>query len=165
MKELIFEFVNQYAMWGILIAACLAAVLQWRMQRQLKKLNRSLGAVTGKIQDYFSIIMEGEGQEEHSPVTSVGSERFTSASGSERLAPASGSGRFTSASGSGRFAPAPGSGRFTSAADVPSGEERYTYREDRMLTREERELLLSQKARQSSEDEEVFNAVIQEYFS
>lgn len=60
MKEQIFQFVNQYAVWGILLAVLLAFFVLCRMHRQLKKLNRSLSAMTGKMQDYFTAIMEEE---------------------------------------------------------------------------------------------------------
>lgn len=64
MKELIYEFVNQYAVWGILILTGTAAFLLGRMQRQLKKLNRNLGMITGGMQEYFQVIMDEEKQEE-----------------------------------------------------------------------------------------------------
>lgn len=60
MREIIFEFVNQYAVWGILFITIVVAFLLWRMQQQLKRLNRSLTAVTGNIQEYFNVIMEDE---------------------------------------------------------------------------------------------------------
>ena len=68
MKELIWEFVNQYAIWGILIFTFAAVFLLWRMQRQLKRLNRNLGMVTGKVQEYFSVVMEEAIQEEAQPI-------------------------------------------------------------------------------------------------
>lgn len=64
MKEVIFEFVNQYAVWGILIVVCLAVFMMWRMHRQLKRLNRSLGTMTGKIQEYLKAVMEEEPKED-----------------------------------------------------------------------------------------------------
>lgn len=60
MKEQIFQFVNEYAVWGILIAVLLTFFMLCRMNRQLKKLNRSLSGMAGKIQDYFTVIMEEE---------------------------------------------------------------------------------------------------------
>lgn len=83
MKELIFDFVNQYAVWGILIGVLLVVFALWRMQRQLKKLNRSLGAMTAKIQEYFTVIMEEE-QEEPQLVSTKEAERSTPVPARER---------------------------------------------------------------------------------
>lgn len=69
MKEFIFEFVNQYAIWGILILVFAAAFLLWRMHRQLKRLNRNLGMITGKIQEYFTVILEEAAPEETQRIT------------------------------------------------------------------------------------------------
>lgn len=68
MKEQIFEFVNQYATWGILVAGLLAVFMLCRMHGQLKKLNRSLNSMTGKIQEYFTAITE-EPQPEPQPIS------------------------------------------------------------------------------------------------
>ena len=88
MKELIFEFVNQYAIWGILILAFATAFLLWRMHRQLKRLNRNLGMITGKIQEYFTVIMEENAPEEPQRVTPAEvrrEERFLTQGERERL--------------------------------------------------------------------------------
>lgn len=69
MKELIFEFVDQYAVWGILILAFTAAFLLWRMHRQLKRLNRNMGKIAGSIQEYFTVIMEENVPEEPQRIT------------------------------------------------------------------------------------------------
>lgn len=111
MKDLVFNFVNQYAVWGIFLVVFLAAFLLWRMHRQLKRLNRNLAMITGKIQEYFDVIMEDEEQGEVRPLA------------------------------------------------------REMRREDWEVTKEERDFLLSRKKEHSPEDEEVFNAVMQEYFS
>lgn len=60
MKEQIFEFVNQYAVWGILIGVLMIVFVLWRMKRQLKKLNRSLSSIAEKIQEYLTAVMEEE---------------------------------------------------------------------------------------------------------
>ena len=112
MKELIFEFVNQYAVWGILLLVSAATFLLWRMHRQLKRLNRNLGMITGTIQEYFAVIMEEEAKEDLQPIPP-----------------------------------------------------RQIRREDRFLTSEEIERQLSEKKKKKSEEEEVFNSVIQEFFS
>ena len=112
MKDLIFNFVNRYATWGILLVVLLAAFLLWRMHRQLKRLNRNLGAITGKIQEYFDVILEEEESKE--------------------------------------------------LESVPAARSR---KEDWEVTDEERRLLLTRKNVRNPEDEEVFNAVMQEYFS
>lgn len=111
MKDLIFAFVNQYAVWGILLAVLLAAFLQWRMHRQIKRLNRNFGVIAGKMQEYFNVIMEEEEPKE----------------------------------------------MYRPTED--------THRRDWEITKEEREFLLSGKKKPDPEDEAVFNAVMQEYFS
>ena len=114
MKDLIFEFADQYAVLGILAVVLLAVFLLWRMHRQVKKLNRNLGMITGKIQEYFNVIMEDEEPE--------------------------------------------------GVQDAPA---RDTRRSDWEVTKEERDFLLSGRKEQhpDPEDEAVFNAVMQEYFS
>ncbi len=113
MREIIFEFVNQYAVWGILVATIIATLLLWRGNKQIKRLNRSLSGITENIQDYLNVVMEEEAEEIFEP------ERVT------RIR-----------------------------------------REDRFLTEEEREILLSRKKEQNVEENEaVFQAVMQEYFS
>ena len=112
MKELIFELVDRYAVWGILILAFAAAFLLWRMHRQLKRLNRSVGMIAGRIQEYFTAVMEGNVQEE--------------------------------------------------PKQIAAGE---AGRRDRFLTYEERERIQTEKKKQNSEEEAVFNSVIQEFFS
>ncbi len=68
MKDLIFGFVDQYAVWGILAFVLIATFLLWRMHRQVKRLNRNLGAITAKIQDYFNVILAEEESEEPQPL-------------------------------------------------------------------------------------------------
>lgn len=64
MKEMIFQFIDQYALWGLLILTVLTVFLLTRIHSQLKRLNRSLGMVTGNIQEYFRVIMAEEDEEE-----------------------------------------------------------------------------------------------------
>lgn len=64
MKEMIFQFIDQYAPWGLLILTILTVFLLTRIHSQLKRLNRSLGMVTGNIQDYFRVIMAEDAEEE-----------------------------------------------------------------------------------------------------
>lgn len=64
MKENIFEFVNQYAVWGILILTFVGTFLLWRMQRQMKKLNGNLGMITKSVQGYFTVIMDENAKED-----------------------------------------------------------------------------------------------------
>ena len=68
MKELIFQFIDQYALWGLLIITLLAVFLLARIHRQLGRLNRSLGMVTGNIQEYFNVIMAEEPELPEEPV-------------------------------------------------------------------------------------------------
>lgn len=110
MKELIFQFIDQYALWGLLIITLLAVFLLARIHRQLGRLNRSLGMVTGNIQEYFNVIMAEEPELPEEPVKEM-------------------------------------------------------RRGERFLTNEEREILTSRRREQSPEDEEVFNSVMQEFFS
>lgn len=107
MKELILEFLKEYAALGTVIITLLAVFVLWRMQRQLKRLNRNLAMITNKVQEYFDVIMSEEEAEE---------------------------------------------------TRVPDR------REERYLTREEKEMLLSRPREKNPEDEAVFNAVLQEYF-
>jgi len=116
MREIIFEFVNQYAMWGILIVAFFSAIILIRMSVQLKRLNRNLSSVTGKVQEYFNAIMAEEPKSE--PLEEP---------------------------------------RRMSA--------RENWREEKFLTKEERDMLLGRKNETTPEDEEVFQAVLQEYFT
>ena len=68
MREQIFEFVNQYAVWGILLTGLLMLFVLFGVHRQLKKLNRSLSAMTRKLQEYFTAIVEEE-QPEEQPIS------------------------------------------------------------------------------------------------
>lgn len=108
MKELIFHFVNQYALWGILIFTGISMLLLWRVLSQQKRLNRSLGLIVGNIQAYFDVILKEEPEE------------------------------------------------------LPVREVR---REERFLTGEEREPVRMRGREQTPEEEEVFQAVMQEFFS
>lgn len=131
MRDMIFAFIHQYAVWGILIAVVLALVVLHCMYRQIRKLNRSLGLVTAKVQQYFDIIMRDEEEEDEQ---------------SRR--------------------------REVHREEEPPG--RYTPREeDFRLTRGEREMLLSDRTdrmdhmdrKKNKNQEEVLDAVLQEYFS
>ncbi len=68
MKDLIFQFIDQYVLWGLLIITLLAVFLLTRIHRQLGRLNRSLGMVTGNIQEYFNVIMAEEPELPEEPV-------------------------------------------------------------------------------------------------
>ena len=133
MRDMIFAFIHQYALWGILVVAFAALIVLHCMYRQMRKLNRSLGMVTAKVQQYFDVILK-EDEEEEEPA-----------------------------------------GR---AAVHSEGEPERRYRprgEDFQLTRGEREMLLSDRAerggrnrtdrKKSKNQEEVLDAVLQEYFS
>lgn len=88
MEERIFEFVSQYVTWGILILVFTAAFILWRMHRQLKRLNRNFGMITGKIQEYLTVIMEeNESQEPERtiPAAAGREERFLAQGEQERL--------------------------------------------------------------------------------
>lgn len=139
MRDMIFAFIHQYAVWGILLAAILGLVVLHCMYRQIRKLNRSLGLVTAKVQQYFDIILREE-EEEEEPA--------------ER-----------------------------EAVHIKEQPVHYTPREeDFRLTRGEREMLLSDRndrtarparaertdrtdRKKSKDQEEVLEAVLQEYFS
>ena len=83
MKEMIFQFIDQYALWGLLILTVLTVFLLTRLHSQLKRLNRSLGMVTGNIQEYFRVIMAEEDEEEKTSTDS----KWASASGdNQRMA-------------------------------------------------------------------------------
>lgn len=112
MREIIFEIVNEYAVWGILLLAFVSVIILVRMNGQLRRLNRSLASVTGNVQEYFNVIMTEEPGEEPQPKAT-----------------------------------------------------RESWKEERFLTKEEREMLLSHKKETTPEDEAVFQAVMQEYFS
>ena len=60
MKELIIQFIDQYVLWGLMITALLAIFFLAGIHRRLGRLNRSLGMVTGNIQEYFNVIMTEE---------------------------------------------------------------------------------------------------------
>lgn len=135
MRDMIFAFIHQYAEWGILVIAILALVVLHCMYRQIKKLNRSLGLVTAKVQQYFDIIMGEEEEAEEEEGRAVHMQEQTA---------------------------------------------RYTPREeDFRLTRGEREMLLSDYSertartervermdrKKTKDQEEVLDAVLQEYFS
>ncbi len=72
MKELIFDFVTKYAVWGILFFTGAAVFLLWRLLRQQKRLNKSLAMITGNIQAYFDVILA---EEEPEPELAVYQER------------------------------------------------------------------------------------------
>lgn len=130
MKEQIIYFVDQYAVWGILIFTVMAVLLLWRLLRQQKRLNRSLGTITERIQAYFDVILTEEEPEEISE-REIRQDHVSFA-------------------------------RETRQGDVfPTAEAR---REERFLTREERELL-EMRRKEQVPDEEVFNTVLQEFFS
>ena len=139
MRDMIFAFIHQYAVWGILAIAILGLFVLHGMYRQLRKLNRSLGLVTAKVQQYFDIIM-GEEEEDEEPAD-------------------------------------------RRAVHMQEQPVHYTPREeDFRLTRGEREMLLADHSERTSrtehtdrvdrmdrkktrEQEEVLDAVLQEYFS
>lgn len=142
MKDMIFAFIHQYAVWGILIAVVLALIVLHCTYRQMKKLNRNLGMVTAKVQQYFDIIMKDEDEEEEIERRAA----YEEEAGARRRA-------------------------------VHSEEERerrsWPREEDFQLTRGEREMLLSDRGERTSRNdrkrnknqEEVLDAVLQEYFS
>ncbi len=112
MKESIFAFVNQYAVWGILLVTLAAALLLWRMHRQMKRLNKNLGTITAGISQYLNVIMEEDDEEE-----------------------------------------------------LLSSRAREYRRDERFYGENAREARPVRRREQDSEDEAVFNEVIQEYFS
>lgn len=120
MKELIFQFVDQYVLWGLLVIAVLTVFFLTRIHSQLKRLNRSLGMVTGNIQEYFRVIM---------------------AEDTEAEAPRQEDGEHWREDGFGR--------------ENRNGRK----------TEGEREIPASRRREQTSEEEEVFNSVLQEFFS
>lgn len=140
MRELIFQFIHQYALWGLLLIAILTVFLLTRIHSQLKRLNRSLGTVTGNIQEYFRVIMAEEPEEEAAQKETDERQRKTESAWEARWA---------SASRDGQRAAAPN---------------REMKRGERFLADEEREILMSRRREQSSDEEEVFNSVLQEFF-
>lgn len=60
MNQEIIIFIQQYVEWGIFSLGCIAVVTLWRMNGYLKKLNRLLAGMSGKIHDYFTAITEEE---------------------------------------------------------------------------------------------------------
>lgn len=142
MKELIFQFIDQYVLWGLLLIAVLAVFLLTRIHSQLKRLNRSLGMVTGNIQEYFRVIM-AEDTEAESEWEEAGEVRRGVDFRRENL--------------NGRAAD--GETRYAAASNHEMK------RKERFLSEEEREIPASRRREQTSEEEEVFNSVLQEFFS
>lgn len=54
----ILEFVHQYVTWGIFLAAFFAMFTLFRMQRQIKQMNRSLKTVTGSVKEYLQVVLD-----------------------------------------------------------------------------------------------------------
>ena len=131
MKELIFDFVTQYAVWGILFFTAAAVFLLWRVLRQQKRLNKSLAMITGNIQAYFDVIMTEEETEEPeaAPLARQQREETFFADG-ERSVP-----------------------------------RREGQRQETFSVGEERGIPLAKTSRPGAEEEEVLNAVFQEFFS
>lgn len=136
MRDVIFAFIHQYAVWGILLTTFLAAIVLHCVYRQMRKLNRNLSMVTAKVQQYFDIIMKEEEEED----LYRRREEYTEEEPSRRR-------------------------------EIHTEEEqerRYRPREeDFQLTRGEREMLLSDRSdrKKQKRQEEVLDAVLQEYFS
>ena len=58
MNQQIIIFIQKYVEWGMFSLGCIAVVTLWRMNGYLKKLNRLLSGMSGKIHDYFTAITE-----------------------------------------------------------------------------------------------------------
>ena len=131
MKELIFDFVTQYAVWGILIFTAAAVFLLWRVLRQQKRLNKSLAMITGNIQAYFDVIMTEEEPEEPEAAPLVRQPREE-----------------------------------PFFADSDRGvSRRERQRQETFSAGEERSMPMTKKPRPDGEEEDVLNAVFQEFFS
>ena len=63
MTDQVIIFIQQYVEWGIFSIGCIAVLTLWRMSGHLKKLNRELSGMSGKMHEYFSVIMEEEDEE------------------------------------------------------------------------------------------------------
>ena len=151
MKEMIFQFIDQYAPWGLLILTILTVFLLTRIHSQLKRLNRSLGMVTRNIQDYFRVIMAEEvGEEETSTASGwENSKEKVSDRKDQYDAEPVQEARWAASSRDGQRMPAPN---------------REMKRGERFLADGEREILASRRREQEPDDEEVFNSVLQEFF-
>lgn len=150
MKEMIFQFIDQYALWGLLILTILTAFLLTRIHSQLKRLNRSLGMVTGNIQDYFRVIMAEDAEEEKTSTDSEWENSKEKVSDRERPYD-------TEPAREAKWA----SSRDGQRMPTPNREMK---RGERFLADGEREILASRRREQEPDDEEVFNSVLQEFF-
>ena len=63
MKEMIYTFAEQYAVWGILGMTVLAVLLLWRMLARLKQLNHSLKNIGEKVHNYLEAVLTEDTEE------------------------------------------------------------------------------------------------------
>ena len=64
MRETIMQIIQNYQIIAIAVISLLAVIVLLRMQRQLKKMNRNFSIITGKMQEYFDVILQEEAEEE-----------------------------------------------------------------------------------------------------